>query len=402
MPELVLSRTPRTVLGVLVARFRSAVRRHASGAWSGKGRAGSLTPRGTPVGLDGPMPRTITPVVRGRCRPSPDRVSLGAPSDRHGGSVVAGRLTRGAGEGFLPVLGAPAAGVGRVHGDDGDAGLVGHRGKPGTEPAGGHAGDQLPEAALTSVFLTGLLRREVQVFDRDGLHAAGSGPVQQPGQGVADLGVTVIGAAREVEEEPARAPGRVAMGIETPGGEVVGVQVDADHTVREGGGQRDGRGDRDLPGGGHIPAAPVGVVVDAVGDGPVGRHPVGPLLPAVRKAHVRREEVRAVRGVGQPGERGREFDADLAVRADADRLVAVPLAGLSVRLQKPALRLPPPPPAGLGQPRGMQVMAGAGQALAAAYDVHGPGLPVSPRTLQPVLQDPQAGRDLACHSRVLR
>ena len=37
------------------------------------------------------MPRTIALVVRGRCRPSPDRVPQGAPSDRHGGRVVAER-----------------------------------------------------------------------------------------------------------------------------------------------------------------------------------------------------------------------------------------------------------------------------------------------------------------------
>lgn len=285
MPGLMLSRTPRTVLGVLVARVRSASGTDGSCPWSGNGRAGSLTPKDTPVGLDGPMPHTITPVVWGRCRPSPDRVPLGAPADRHGGSVVASGLPVVVGEGLLPVLGAPAAGVGRVHGNDRDAGLVGHRGQPGAELAGGHAGDELPEPFAPAVFLAGLLCREVQVFNRDGLHAAGPGPVQQPGEGVANLGITVIGGAREVIEEPAGAAGRVAVDIEAPGGEVVGVHVDADHTVREGGGDRYGLGDRDLPGGGHLPAVPVRVVVDAVSD-PAHRDDDMGVRPRLRAAHV--------------------------------------------------------------------------------------------------------------------
>ncbi|GHH80657.1 hypothetical protein GCM10017771_00530 [Streptomyces capitiformicae] len=117
-----LSRTPRTVLGVLVARVRSASGRHASCAWSGNAGAGSLTPEGSWSGLDGPMPTTIALVVVGRCRPSPDRVPLGASSDRHGGSLVASGLPVVVGEGLLPVLGAPLRGIGRVDCDDGDCG----------------------------------------------------------------------------------------------------------------------------------------------------------------------------------------------------------------------------------------------------------------------------------------
>ncbi|HEX2300039.1 MAG TPA: hypothetical protein VHH34_16265, partial [Pseudonocardiaceae bacterium] len=72
--QLMLSRVPRTVLGTLVARFRSTAGRRASGARSGQVGAGFLTPSGLRSGLDGPMPTTITPVGVGRCRPSPDRV----------------------------------------------------------------------------------------------------------------------------------------------------------------------------------------------------------------------------------------------------------------------------------------------------------------------------------------
>src|ERR671923_2956118 len=98
-----LSRTPRTVVGVLVARFRSASGAHGSCPWSGDAGAGSLTPRGLRSGLDGPMPVPIALVDTGGCRPSPDRVPQGAPADRHGRCVVAGGLPVLAGEGFLPV-----------------------------------------------------------------------------------------------------------------------------------------------------------------------------------------------------------------------------------------------------------------------------------------------------------
>src|SRR5262245_48024529 len=132
-----LSRTPRTVLGVLVHRVRSASGAHGSCPWSGDAGAVSLTPWGARSGLNGPMPASIALVGAGRCRPSPDRVSLGAPSDRHGGRVVAGGVALVAGEGLLPVLRAPFGGVGRVDGDDCDACLVGHRGEARSKFAGG-------------------------------------------------------------------------------------------------------------------------------------------------------------------------------------------------------------------------------------------------------------------------
>src|SRR6266540_1021110 len=109
-----LSRTPRTVLGTLVLRFRSTTGRRASGARSGRVGAGFLTPTGVRSGLDGPMPTTITLVGVGRCRPSPDRASEGASPDRDARRIVPGNLASRGGQRFLPVLGAPFAGVGRV------------------------------------------------------------------------------------------------------------------------------------------------------------------------------------------------------------------------------------------------------------------------------------------------
>ena len=59
------------------------------------GWAGFLTPWGTSIGLDGPMPRSITLVLRGRCRPSPDRVPESASPDRDAGGIATGHLSSG-------------------------------------------------------------------------------------------------------------------------------------------------------------------------------------------------------------------------------------------------------------------------------------------------------------------
>jgi hypothetical protein len=129
------------------------------------------------------MPHSIAPVLWGRCRPSPDRVSQGASSDRHGGSVVAGGLPVLRGEGFLPVLGAPAAGVGGIDRDDEDAELGRHRHQSAAQLGHGHAGDQVTESLSPAVLLAGLLGLEVQVLHRDG-EAVAPGEVQQADQGV--------------------------------------------------------------------------------------------------------------------------------------------------------------------------------------------------------------------------
>ena len=155
-----LSRVPRTVLGTLVARFRSTARRRASGARSGNVGAGFLTPPGLRSGLGGPMPRTITLVVRGRCRPSPDRVSEGASPDRDARRIVPGQSCGSwRGQWFLPVLGAPPAGVGGVDRDDRDVLFGGHRHQPGLQLRGGEAGDAGGGSACCGRASRGLCRR---------------------------------------------------------------------------------------------------------------------------------------------------------------------------------------------------------------------------------------------------
>lgn len=218
-----LGRAPRTVLGVLVARFRSVSGRRGSCPWSGDTGTGFLAPWGARSGLGGPMPATITPVVAGRCRPSPDRVPEGAPADRDARGIVTAGFTGAAGEGLLPVLRAPHAGVGGIDRHDRKSRLCRHGDDAGAEPPRGHCGDQLPETALAAVFLAGLLRREVQILDRDGLHTGMLGPGDQSGQGVPDLCVPVGRGAGEVVEEAPGVADRVAVGVEAPGGKMVGV-----------------------------------------------------------------------------------------------------------------------------------------------------------------------------------
>ncbi|REH20688.1 hypothetical protein SAMN05428941_2471 [Streptomyces sp. 2114.2] len=199
----------------------------------------------------------------------------------------------------------------------------------------------------------------------------------------------VAGPVRPYEKRRGIADG-VAVEVEVPGGEVVGVHVDSDHPLGQCCRQGDGAGDWFLPGRGHVPAGTYRVVVDAVGDGPVRGDAVDPLLPPVRKYHLAGQDVPAVRRVGQMSERSREPEGHLAVRGDADRLVPEAFPGLPVRLHKPPLGFPPLTPLGLGESGIGQVVPRVGEALAAPDHVHPPGFPVRAGTREPVLQDVQA------------
>ncbi len=135
----------RTVLDALGSRFRFPLGDGPPGGPVRGGWAGSLTPSHAWSSLGGPMPRTITPVVWGRCRPTPDRVSESASPDRDTGDIVTGHLSVWSGQGFLPVLRTPQAGVGGVDRDNAQAVLGGRRHQPGLELPGRHAGVELPE-----------------------------------------------------------------------------------------------------------------------------------------------------------------------------------------------------------------------------------------------------------------
>lgn len=137
------------------------------------------------------MPGIIAPVMLGRCRPSPDRVSESASADGDRSGVMASHVTVFAGERLAPVLVAPHRCVCRIHRDDREAVFGAHGDDAGLELACGHAGDEPAEALLA-----GLLRGEVQVLDADRPRAGLLGPVQEPGEGVQDLGIAVFSAAR--------------------------------------------------------------------------------------------------------------------------------------------------------------------------------------------------------------
>jgi hypothetical protein len=83
------------------------------------------------------------------------------------------------------------------------------------------------------VFLPGGLRGEVEVLDGD-RQAVAFGPVQWADQRVPHLCVAVSSGAGQVVAEPERFTGGVAVVVESPGGQVVGVGVDADQPVRAG------------------------------------------------------------------------------------------------------------------------------------------------------------------------
>src|SRR5574337_1545508 len=130
-------------------------------------------------------------------------VPEGAPSDRHGCCVVTGGLWVGCGQRLVPVLRAPFRGVGGVDRDHGDPGSGGHREQPGAESGGGHAGDELPQPAVSAVFFAGLGVGEVEVFDRNRMHVVTVRPVQQAGKCLANLGVTMLGGAVKLVAENA-------------------------------------------------------------------------------------------------------------------------------------------------------------------------------------------------------
>src|SRR5262249_18872728 len=219
---------------------------------------------------------------------------------------------------------AQLGGVGGAEGDDGDAGCGRHADEPGPQLGYRHAGDHLPEPLPAPVLLPGRVRAEVEVFDRD-RQAVAFCPVQEPDQCMPYLGVTVVRGAGQVVEEPARPAAWVAVLVQPPGGEVVGVGIDTDQTAGAGYVEGDGLDGWDGPGGGEVPAGAVCVVVDAVGHGPVRGDAVGPLVAAVVEEGSAGERVPAVGGVGEVGERSRELEGDLAVRGDADGLIAEPL-----------------------------------------------------------------------------
>jgi hypothetical protein len=134
----------------------------------------------------------------------------GASPDRDARRIVPGNLAGCRDQRLLPVLGAPASGVGGVDRHDGDVLFGGHRDEAGLELRGGEAGDEAAETLVAAVLLAAGALGEVEVLDGDRGGPAAPGVVQQPGEGVPDLRVPVPGAAGQVVEVALRFADRVA------------------------------------------------------------------------------------------------------------------------------------------------------------------------------------------------
>ncbi|NGO72969.1 hypothetical protein [Streptomyces boncukensis] len=206
---------------------------------------------------------------------------------------------------------------------------------------------------------------------------------------MAELGVSLVGGAGQVVAEAARGAHRVAVLIQQPGGQVVGVGVHADHALGPQGVERDHGKVLARPRGVQVPAPAGHVVMDAVGHGPVAGDAVAPLGAPVREGDAGCEDVPAMPGVRVPGERCGQLDADLTVGGDADGLVPVAFAGLAVGGEEPAGRLPLRTPL-LGRLVGSgQVVPLVQQTPAAAYDTDPPGFPLGADLLVAFFEDRQ-------------
>jgi hypothetical protein len=174
----------------------------------------------------------ITLVWSRRCRPSPDPVPEGAPSDRHARSVVTGGLWVGGRLCLLPVLRTPLRGVCGIDYENADPDFGGHREQASAQAGGRHAGDDSAEPAPAAVFLAGLAAGEIEILDRNSFDPAAGSPVQKPSEGVPQLGVATSGGAVEVITESAWGSDWIAIQIQPPRGEVIGVHVHANHLSR--------------------------------------------------------------------------------------------------------------------------------------------------------------------------
>src|SRR5664280_3512961 len=85
-------------------------------------------------------------------------------------------------------------------------------------------------------------------------------------------------------------------------------------------------------------------------------------------------------------------EADLAVRGDADGLVAVPFPGLPIGRQEHPGGVPPVAPLRLAQTSVSEVVPGVRHAAATTDDVHDPGVPVGSDRCTALLQRGQASR----------
>ncbi|AQY20308.1 hypothetical protein T261_02065 [Streptomyces lydicus] len=259
----------------------------------GPGRARGPARPGPRYGLAGSSPRCHPLVADGHTWPTPYPVSQGASSDGHRSGVMPGdRGLRLLLEGVVPILGAPAGGVGGVHRDHDQATVIGHAAQAFPETGGGDCGHRAAERPSASPPPHGFATRlpgvgEAEVLDRD----TGTAMLRSQAQEFADGGpqtpVALWCGAAEVSGYGERLSGGVAVGVDDAGGEVVGVEVHSQQS-RTGLAElfRAGRGGSwGGPGCVQVPAVAYRVVHDVVAHRLMGGHSVQPRTPCSRRPH---------------------------------------------------------------------------------------------------------------------
>ncbi|WP_234320959.1 glycoside hydrolase [Streptomyces katrae] len=352
----------------------------ACGPWRARGPA---CPR-CGDGLAGNSPRHDPLVVCGHTWPTPYPVSEGAPADRRRGRVVAGddgglRLLL---ERLLPVLAAPAGGIGRIDRDDDESGVVGHAAQALPEACGRQTGDGAAERLAAIAASHGFAAGgpgvvEAEVLDRDTGAAVPLGEGDQFGDRGSQAAVALGCGAGQVGGHGDRLTDGIAGRVHDADGEMAGIEVHGQQPDT-GSGQLDRGGGHCLLGGPgcvEVPAAAFGVVGDVVADGPVGDEPVQPLLAPVVEGDGAGEAVAAARRVGEVPQRFGQDNGDRAVgRVHADRVVPVRCTRLPVGGQEHAGRVPPLPPPGPGETGVGQVVPHLRQPTAAHHDRRMTGL----------------------------
>ena len=242
------------------------------------------------------------------------------PGDRVGSLLL---------KGCAPVLGAPAAGVGRIHPDDRDPAPRGHAAQPGAEPSGGDASNgaaqPFPALATAEGFPAGGARvGEVQVLHHDRRAALPVGQLKQRADGRAHPPIAPrCSQPSGFDRDGDGFTDRVARRVEHTRGQMVGIEV---HTQHWPGAQfvelrhRLGRG---FPGRVQIPPPAVGVVGDVVAHRLSRAHPRPPVGAAVAELHRRGDHQVRTELVD---EGGGHLDTQSARLIDADGFVPAGLA----------------------------------------------------------------------------
>ena len=283
-----------------------------------------------------------------------------------------------------PVLRPPTGGVGRVHRDHGQAGIVGHVAKPVPEPAGREAGDlaaERPAPASSCGPAGGPFASlaagigEVEVLDDHGAGMVLAGSGQDGGdRGPQPPVPCARGQARQGQADGVGDASLVAVRGQYGHRQVTGVHVYRHDSALPGLRQRDGLDRRRLPRSVQVPAAPHGVVGDVITDS-AARSLRGSITAPVAEPDRARQPVTPAGPVGETGQRGGEPDLQpVLVGVPADRLVAPGLVLLPVSGQEQPGRGPSFPPLSFGETGIGEVASLAQQRFPAPAHAHPPGV----------------------------